>query len=105
MIVVWCLIFISMIFYGIGEYYSKKYANNPTLIFAVLSVLFFALNAIGYLPALARWNSLSVLGTIWNVGYFLVTIAMGVFVFQEHLTTQQIVGIVFGLISVILLSA
>ena len=97
-------IIIAMVFYAVGEILSKMFANTPLPKTGILAVLCYTLNAACFLPALQKLNSLTILGTIWNICYVIVTLVIGLFVFGEPITTLQIVGLVFGLVSIVLLS-
>jgi multidrug transporter EmrE-like cation transporter len=101
---VFILVVIAMTFYGFGEYFSKLFANIGGSKFALLALLFYILTSICFLPALKKLNSLSILGTIWNVGYMIITLGIGILIFHETLTILQIIGIIFGFIAIILLS-
>ena len=97
-------IIVGMIFYTIGEYYAKKYANTSLKSFGFASLIGYFICTCCFLPALSKYNSLSILGTIWNLLYLIITLFLGIIVFKETLTTVQIVGIGFGFIAIILMS-
>lgn len=101
---VWLLVALAMLFYAGGEYMSKCYANAPAPGKFALAILLYMLNAMLFLPALNRFNSLSRLGTVWNLAYIMVTLVLAVAVFHEALTVRHWVGIVLALVSVWLLS-
>jgi multidrug transporter EmrE-like cation transporter len=98
------IILVASVFYGFGEYYSKIYANTASIKALLTSLGFYNLTSLCFFPAIKRMNSLSVLGTIWNVAYMIVTIFLGVVVFGEVLTTLQIIGIILGIAAIICLS-
>ncbi len=101
-IVFW--IVIAMVFYTIGEYFSKKYANTSLKSFGLISWLGYSINAFCFLPALAQYNSLTILGTVWNVLYMVLTLFVGLVLFKETITTMQMVGLCFAFVSIILMS-
>lgn len=101
-VTLWLLI--AMVFYAIGEYSSKQYANTTLVKFGVYAMIGYTINALCFLPALSKMNSLTVLGTIWNLGYVFVTLFLGLIIFKEPITTTQIIGLVLGVISIILLT-
>lgn len=101
---VFLIFIVSMIFYGLGEYFSKGFANTGSSKSVVFALLSYLAGAATWLPALKRFNSLSVLGTIWNVGYIIISIVLGVVVFGEVLTTLQIIGLILGIAAIICLS-
>jgi drug/metabolite transporter (DMT)-like permease len=65
----------------------------------------YTINALMFLPALTKWNNLAVLGTVWNIGYLFITMALAFFVFHEHVTAKQTCGILLGFAAIYLLSA
>ncbi|MGD0577224.1 MAG: hypothetical protein ABSA74_04065 [Candidatus Staskawiczbacteria bacterium] len=95
---------VAMVFYGFGEFFSKMFANTSLSKFGFLALLFYTFNAVCFLPAIKKFNSLSILGTIWNICYVIITLFIGIFIFGESLTTLQIIGVIFGIVAIILLS-
>lgn len=93
-----------MVFYAIGEYNSKEYANTLQWRYGAVAMFGYMVNAVCFLPAISKMNSLTVLGTIWNLGYVFVTLFLGLVIFKEPISTMQIVGLCFGVVSIILLS-
>jgi multidrug transporter EmrE-like cation transporter len=98
----WLLL--AMTFYSVGDYYAKVYANTHMLKYGILAFVTYCTNTLCFLLAISKFNSLSVLGTIWNVAYVVVTLFIGVAIFKEPLTTLQLIGVGFGVVSVVLLS-
>ena len=100
----WLWIVISAIFFGIGEFVSKKFALNPgwSLFFLFLAVDI--ISAAAWIPAIFEKNQLSITGVIWSIVSLMATVAIGIFAFQEKLTLIQSIGLAAGLVSVILLS-
>jgi multidrug transporter EmrE-like cation transporter len=101
---VWSILLLAMIFYGVGEYCCKCFANNGRYTNMVVALIFYSFNTLLFLSCLSKFNSLTILGTIWNLGYLLITLALGLFVFGEAITMKQEIGIIFGAIAVVLLS-
>ena len=93
-----------MITYGVGEYYSKKYANTSDYRYAVTAMIGYIITAYSFIPAITRMNALTILGTIWNIGYMLITLFLGLVIFKEVISPLQTLGLIFGIISIILLS-
>jgi hypothetical protein len=102
-VLLWTLL--AMLCYAGGEYASKRYALHPAWAFYWLAVLFYWSTTLTWMPVIRRTNTLAVSSTIWNICYFVISIALGVLVFHEKLTSQQVVGLVFGAIAVVLLSS
>jgi multidrug transporter EmrE-like cation transporter len=98
------LLLIGALLYISGDVFSKKYADSPGLLFGLLAWISYSLTTSCWLPALTKFNSLSVLGTIWAVMTTLIAVLVGVFIFKESLTSIQMIGIVMAVISIILLN-
>lgn len=94
----------SVIFFGIGEYYSKKFAINPSIKLASIVILLYAGGSAMWLPAILKGKTLSTIGTTWNVLSMLTTLIVGVVIFKEVLTTTQIIGIILSFVSIVLIS-
>lgn len=99
----WLLI--SVIFYGIGEYISKTWANSPSSIEVIAVVSASALSAFFWLPALFSENKLAEMGTAWLILATISTVVIGVFVFGERLTPMQWAGAVLALVAFLLLTS
>lgn len=102
--IVFFWLFLSIICFGFGEYFSKIFTTNPTVKIACLVVFSYACGSLSWLPAIYKVKLLAVVGTVWTVLSLLMTLFVGLVMFHEPITTTQIIGIVFGLISVILLT-
>ena len=98
------LTLLGMIAYAVGEYLSKRYAMQPTWALYCSSIIAYVFTTIAWLPLILRTNTLAVTSTIWNIGYFIVSIALGILVFGEKMSPTQIVGLVLAAIAVAMLS-
>jgi multidrug transporter EmrE-like cation transporter len=98
----WLLL--SVVFFAVGEYFSKKFALEPSLKFVLLILSAYILGTLAWLPAILQKNQLSVTGTIWSVLSVLATIGIGIFIFKEQLNLWQTIGIILAIIAVWLLS-
>ena len=94
----------GMAAYAVGEYLSKRYAMQPTWALYWSCILAYIFTTIAWLPLILRTNTLAVTSTIWNIGYFIVSIALGVLMFGEKMSPTQIVGLVLAAVAVVLLS-
>lgn len=99
---IWLLL--SALFFACGEYASKQWGYAPSLALTIMTVGIYALGTLAWLPALLHNNHLAIMGTAWLLLATIATVAIGILVFHEHVTTIKAVGIVFSLISLILLS-
>ncbi len=100
----WVWISLSAIFFGIGEFLSKKFAMNPGWALFSIFILVDILSAVAWLPAIFEKNQLSITGVIWSIVSLMATVAIGVLAFNEELTLTQCIGLATGLVSVVLLS-
>ena len=95
---------LSALFFAVGEFLSKKFALTPKLIFVILILLAYSLGTLAWLPAILQKNQLSIVGVMWSVLSLLITALIGTIIFGEKLNFFGILGIIFAIISVILLS-
>jgi multidrug transporter EmrE-like cation transporter len=101
---VWILLLVASLFYTTAEYLSKVWTTRPSLWFGVLITLIYAVPVWFWLPALKRYNSLSILGAIWVAVYVVISVLLGWLVFGEAISTRHWVGIGLALVSIIILS-
>ncbi|MDE2311592.1 MAG: hypothetical protein KGJ93_00675 [Patescibacteria group bacterium] len=95
---------ISVVFFSVGEFFSKKFALQPKLSWVILILGAYILGTLAWLPAILQKNQLSIVGTIWSVLSLLATVGIGVLIFAEKLSFVGTAGIITALISIILLS-
>jgi multidrug transporter EmrE-like cation transporter len=88
---------------GVGDYFSKVCANNPTFPNYLYPILFYLLASIMWVMAIIQYNKMSVLGSIWGFACSALYLIVAFFIFHESLTNKQIIGLVLGIISAILL--
>ena len=98
------LTLLGMLAYAAGEYLSKRYAMQPTWKLYVFSIIAYVFTTFAWMPLILRTNTLAVTSTVWNIGYFIVSIALGILVFGEKMSPTQIAGLVFAAVAVVLLS-
>jgi multidrug transporter EmrE-like cation transporter len=94
----------SAIFFAFGEFLSKKFALAPSLYYVIIILIVYSLGVLAWLPAILEKNQLSIVGAIWSVLSLLATILIGLLIFKEKLNAIGIIGIIFALIAVALLS-
>ena len=99
---VWLLL--SACFFAIGEYLSKRWGFNPSISFTIVVVGTYAFATLCWLPALLHNNNLAVMGTAWLLLATTATVAIGILVFHEQITTIKAFGIFFSIVSLVLLS-
>jgi multidrug transporter EmrE-like cation transporter len=93
-----------MVFYGYGEYLSKKFALKPGWGIVGILLIFYSLGIVAWLFALLERNQLAIVGTLWAMLSILSTVCIGLFIFHEQLNLIAIAGIFTAGISIVLLS-
>lgn len=91
-------------FFGCGEYASKQWAYGPSISLTFLTVGLYALATLAWLPALLHNNHLAVMGTAWLLLATVATVSIGIVAFHERVSGIKIIGIVFSVLSLVLLS-
>jgi multidrug transporter EmrE-like cation transporter len=94
---------IAMVAYGFSEYWSKLYAISGNYIYVFFALIMYVFTTALWFPCIKYVEKLSIIGNLWNVSYFLITLAIGFFVFHESVSNAQMVGIIMGVISMILI--
>ncbi|MFA5652397.1 MAG: EamA family transporter [Candidatus Paceibacterota bacterium] len=87
-----------------GDFFVKKASltNSVWNKWLFIGASIYALTAIGWAYAL-KFAKLSTFGVIYGVSSVMLVVALSVFVFHEKLSTLEVVGILLGIISLILL--
>ena len=101
-VILWILL--SVAFFGMGEYLSKKFALDPSVKLVCTIVPMYALGSLAWLPAIYKGQNLSTVGTIWNLLSLVITLMVGMVIFKETLTTTQLVGVCLAFVAIVLLS-
>ena len=99
--IIWLII--SVVFFGLGEYFSKYWAMHPDFWRAFWAFLAYILGTFTWLPILLHKNHLSTMGTAWLALGVVATVSIGLFVFHERISFLQWLGIVLALIALGLL--
>lgn len=94
----------SALFFAFGEYMSKKFALNPGWKYVVYMVIIYSFGVLAWLPAIMQKKQLSITGVIWSVMSLLATFLIGVLIFKEKLSLVGILGVIFALAAIVLLS-
>jgi len=97
-------LFLSAVFFAIGEFMSKKFALEPKAILVIGILAVDSIGVLAWLPAILQKNQLSIVGTIWSVLSLLMTILIGILIFGEKLNPMGVIGIILAIISIIILS-
>ena len=100
----WVWIIISGIFFAAGEFLSKEFALNPGWGIYAFIILVDVISITAWLPAIFQRNQLSIIGVIWSLASLMLTVGVGILLFNEKLTNIRVLGIFFGIVALILLS-
>lgn len=92
----------SLLSYSLGEYWSKRWANEPCLFHTLMTVGSYAIAQIGWLPALRLHGSLSALTVAWSLAATVCGVLIGTLVFGETLVTRQIFGMILAVIATLM---
>ena len=101
---VWIWLIVSALFFAYGEYLSKKCGLGSCAPILPWILLVNTVSMLAWLPAIIQKNHLAITGTIWLMLGLVAVVAIGIFVFNEHLTSQQWWGVGFAALAILLLS-
>ena len=89
----------------VGDYFAKIWSlHTSETKYFILSVFFYGLSGVFFTPTLTKQGLVyaSVIWTILSVTGFLF---VGILLFKETLTFTQIIGILIGIISIVILTS
>ncbi len=95
---------VSIVVYAVGDYASKKFAIHPSAMWGSVAIAAYAAAGGVWLLALTERNLLSIVGPIWSVASFIVTVLIGIFVFGESLSLMVALGVMLGAASIVIMS-
>ena len=98
-----CSLMVWVIFYSLGEYFSKLWTTAPTVQLTLLILFCYGVDCLAWLPALRSHGSLTVLTTVFAIVGTLAGVAIGIWLFKEPITTKQSIGIGLAFVALILL--
>ena len=86
----------------LGDYAAKAWSVNQKPIILLISFLGYFLSAFFYIPTLLR-ESLIVSSVIWVLLSTIGFLVIGILIFKESLSTIQIIAVIFGVLSILVL--
>lgn len=86
-----------------GDLFAKYWSLAPKNIFYILAILFYIGSAIFYIPSLLS-KGLVITSILWTLISTIGLILVGVVIFKETLSFIQVIGLIFGIISLLILS-
>lgn len=99
---VFLLLFIVGIEY-LSWWFFGKHAENGKIIYLILGLLMYII--IGYAVSRVLYHKdMGTFNATWNVLSTIGVIILGILLFKEQITPIGVVGVVFGIISIILLA-
>jgi multidrug transporter EmrE-like cation transporter len=94
----------SAVFFTFGEYFSKKFATSSDLRMAAIAYASYSGATLCWFPALFQKNHLILVGTIWSVSSLIITVILGIAVFDEKLTARISIGLFLAFASILFLT-
>jgi len=94
---------LSAVFVGMGDYLAKKWSLVPGWSFCVGALVCYFMSSFFYLLTLTR-KGLVVSCVIWSLSSIIAFLFVGLVIFHETLSGMQLIGIILGTISLIILS-
>ncbi len=106
-IILTSLIIVGLSLIGVlGDYFIKVSGNHPTknidIGYFIIGFITFSITSIGWFFVM-KHIKLSTLGVIYGVTTILALTLIGTLVFKENLNTYEIIGLLMGISSIILL--
>jgi drug/metabolite transporter (DMT)-like permease len=94
---------VSAVFVGVGDYLAKKWSLVPGWSFCAGALACYFFSSLFYLLTLTR-KGLVVSCVIWSISSIVAFLFVGLIIFHETLSGMQLIGVILGTISLILLS-
>ena len=100
----WVLPISFLIFFElVADFLAKEYSLKGGWIFWSLAILGYIIANSFWLYAIRHGSGLARGAIIFSVGYAVVAVALGVLFFKEHLNTNQTIGSLLGIVSLVLI--
>ena len=94
----------SALCFAVGEYFSKVWVDSRSWWLVACTMLAYTLGALAWFPALAAKPVLSTTGAMWSVFSLTATVLLGVIVFKERPSADNVIGLMLAPVVVYLLS-
>ena len=85
-----------------GQYNLKEYTLKNNIYFYLFGLLLYIISATIFMNLLSH-EKIGVINLIWNIISTLFVFTMGYIIFKESINKYEMVGIIFAVISIILL--
>jgi len=100
----WFWLFSSGVFFGLGEFFSKKWASGFGWEMLVWALVVYTIGTLTWFPILLHKNNLFAMGIAWLLIGVAMTTLISLMVFREPITVLQMIGGVLALGAILLLS-
>jgi multidrug transporter EmrE-like cation transporter len=97
------LLIISSLGVIMGDFFAKYWSVHQRAIFYVIAIVGYLCSSIFYIPTLLR-QGLVVTSIIWSLISTIGFLFIGLVIFKETLTLVQMIGVGFGVISLVILA-
>jgi multidrug transporter EmrE-like cation transporter len=94
---------VSALFVGGGDYLAKKWSLSPGWSNCVGALTCYGVSSFFYLLTVSR-KGLVVSCVIWSISSIIAFLFVGLVIFHETLSGMQLIGVILGTISLVLLS-
>ncbi len=94
---------VLILFEGLADYFAGKWGITGNLRFAIISFTGYAVGNLSWLIAMHNGSGLVRGAEIFSIVSALLAITIGILIYKENLSTTQIIGVILGIISIVLL--
>lgn len=86
----------------VGDYFAKLWSTNLSTWAYVATLISYAVGSALYMPVLLK-EDLVTTALVWSLLNIIGFTFVGLYIFGEHISITQTIGICFGIVAVILL--
>ena len=97
------LIILSAASVTAGDFFAKYWSINTRSVFYVLAIMGYVGSSIFYIPTLLR-EGLIITSVLWSLLSIIGFLVVGILIFKETLTNLEIIGVMLGIASLVILS-
>jgi len=83
-----------------GLYYTKQFSLTNNYLHLGLCMLFYAIVPLILIILLKSQHSISLLNCLWNILSTIYGVAIGMFLFREHISMKQWLGIILSILAI-----
>jgi len=98
------LFFVGALTIVSGDLYAKKWSISIQQIVAYLSIFFYIIGGLIFISLVKSTNSVGISNVLWNIIGIIGTLIISYLFFHEIITARQMLGIILGLFSIILIT-